>query len=217
MLRAPALRPFDHLVCDLDGTLVDSAPGILAAIRETVPEVLPGWDGAVGPDLIGPPIGEMFARLLGPLAPDVLADLVGRFRAAYDTAGYAASRVYEGVPETLAALREAGVACYVLTLKPTAAARRILGLHGLLPFFADTLSPDDPADPFATKADGARLLCRRHGLPARRTALVGDSPDDLAAARACGLAFHAAGYGYGGIRADRTLDRFTDLLEPAGG
>jgi phosphoglycolate phosphatase len=219
--------PFDHLICDLDGTLVDSAPGILAGLRAAVSAVLPDRAPEVARridrSLIGPPVHEMLARLLGKSAEQrdrtagLEAALLAAFRAHYDAQGYRETRAFDGVHETLEALCDRGVTVLVLTNKPSAAAARVLAHCGLDRFVSASLCPDDEIAPFREKVDGAISLSRLHALRADRTALIGDSPDDRAAAEACGAEFFAVSYGYGQVSAapGRTLSHFADLLSLA--
>lgn len=214
MQLAPAPQAFDNLVFDLDGTLVDSAPGIVAALSLAMAAVLPDAVVRVDEKVIGPPIREVFRRLLGEVDAAAMERLVAYFRAAYDGPGCLESRLYDTVAETLADLGRRNIRCFVLTNKPTLPTRRILAHFGLLEHFVDTLSPDGLEPPFRTKTEGAMHLMRVHGLSAARSALVGDSADDLEAAEACGMGFIPVAYGYGGIHVGRepVLTRFGDLL-----
>ncbi len=196
------------VVFDLDGTLVDSLPGIEASVRFALSRALPG---TAMPDLrsaVGPPIATMFARLWPELDPDGLARLLAEFRSHYDAGGCLLSEPYPGVRETLPAL---GGSLFVLTNKPVNPSRRILKHLGLLDFFTDVMAPDAITPPYASKPDGARLLQERFGLLPAETALVGDGPDDARAAEACGFRFIAASYGYGQVAEATPLNQFSDI------
>jgi histidinol phosphatase-like enzyme len=64
-------------------------------------------------------------------------------------------------------------------------------------YFTKILSPDSISAAFSSKAEGALYLCKKHALIPDETVLMGDSLDDLNAARAAGLLFLEAAYGYG--------------------
>jgi len=115
---------------DLDGTLTDPKPGITRSIVHAL-EAL-GHD-APDPDsltwAIGPSLVDSFARL-GVADPEAA---LGLYRARYTEVGLFENRVYEGIPEALAALRDAGHRLFVATAKPHAYAvgsPRISGLPG---------------------------------------------------------------------------------------
>ncbi len=182
---------------DLDGTLVDSSAGIEYSCRVALQEVLPGREIRDLRARIGPPIREVFRRALPDVGADALGQLERSFRASYDAEGWRRSVAYPGVAETLSCLRELGRRSFVVTNKPQAPTRSILGLLGLEARFEEVVCPDSRTPPFASKAEEAIDLVRRYGLQPERAALVGDSEEDARAAQACGLPFIAASYGYG--------------------
>ncbi|HEX8280305.1 MAG TPA: HAD family hydrolase [Chthoniobacterales bacterium] len=199
------------LICDLDGTLVDSLPGIEASSRHAVTVCLP--DSTLPPmrSIIGPPIAKMFAGLWPHLGPDELGKLVSEFRVHYDREGCITAELYAGVADTLTSLADRGVTLFVLTNKPIAATRKILGHFGLLTQFRDVIAPDSGEPPFRSKPEGARFLQARHNLDPSSTAIIGDGIDDLAAARECGFSFVLADYGYGSA-STRAVDGSTDKV-----
>ena len=197
------------VIFDLDGTLVDSLPGIERSARAAIGTVLPG---VPMPDLkavIGPPIAAMFARLWPELDPEKMARLVAAFRSHYVEKGCLDSPPFPGVVETLSRLQAADIQMFVLTNKPDAPTKTILGALGLAKFFTGVLAPDSPETPFGSKPDGARLLARKFDLDPGQTILVGDGADEAASAEAGGFRFIAAAYGYGtaaataGIRVEK--------------
>lgn len=206
----------DDLVFDLDGTLIDSAPGLVSALRRTVATVLPERSVEIDESIIGPTIRVLFRQLLGEVDPRVMERLVATFRVAYDEEGYRDTRLYGGVIETLEALAANGVRCFVLTNKPAAVTGRILEHLDLARFFVATLSPDGMQPPFERKAQGLAHLVSRYGIRPDRAALIGDSRDDLEAAEAEGLRFFAVAYGYGDVHQGRTpvLASFSELCNP---
>ncbi len=188
---------FSHIVFDLDGTLVDSLPGIEASAEFAIRKCLP--DRTLPPmrPLIGPPIAEMFAAAFPDLDSVGQAELLSAFRDHYDTVGCLLSEAYPGVAGTLEKLHSLGVKMFVLTNKPRRAAGIILAHLTLSRYFAQVICPDSATPPFRSKTAGAEYLRDAFTLPPAQTAVVGDGADDLAAARACGFSFVAAAYGYG--------------------
>lgn len=201
------------VIFDLDGTLVDSLPGIEYSARTAIESVLPGVPMPDLKAIIGPPIAAMFARLWPDLDPEKMARLVAAFRSHYAEKGCLDSLPFPGVMDSLSRLQAAGLRMFVLTNKPAAPTKTILVALGLAEFFAGVLAPDSPESPFASKPDGARALMRRFALDADQTTLVGDGADDAAAAEACGFRFIAAAYGYGTAAetAATRAEKFSDI------
>ena len=105
-------------IFDLDGTITDSCPGILNAIRyalkkreidEPSEEVLRSF--------IGPPLQQQFQTVFG-LSEEEGAAMVSIYREYYGVKGIFENRVYDGVPEMLEKLRAAGVRVLMATSKP---------------------------------------------------------------------------------------------------
>jgi phosphoglycolate phosphatase len=199
---------FSNLICDLDGTLVDSLAGIEGSINHALHACLPGRVVSGIREQIGPPIPTMLGRLLPDLDAEELETLVAAFREHYDRTGYRASQIYPEVSETLATLGKAGMAMFVLTNKPILATRAILAHTGILAYFADVLSAPDA---FVSKREAARALQDQYDLEPSETALVGDGLDDASAAGGCGFAFILAGYGYGNATHENATDCIATL------
>jgi phosphoglycolate phosphatase len=185
------------VVFDLDGTLVDSLPGIEASIRRAAELCLPGRVLPALRDFVGPPIGKMLARLWPDIPEKKMREVLAAFRRHYDADGCRQTRLFDGVNGTLTRLAESGIEMFVLTNKPLQPTLTILDLAGIRRRFRAVVSPDSSDPPFAAKSDGASHLHREHALDASRTLLVGDGIDDAEAAAKCGFGFVAAAYGYG--------------------
>ena len=188
---------FRNIIFDLDGTLIDSFPGILESLGHAVTQVNPSLDLTDLKTHIGPPLPEMLSRMWPQHDEEIRKKVLYEFRSDYNNRGFLFSVAYPGIPEALHQFQALGIALFVLTNKPKAPTRRILAHLGLEFHFREILSPDSIQPPLSSKSEGALLLAKKHSLIASETLLVGDSPDDLKAARAVGFAFMEAGYGYG--------------------
>ena len=190
-------QAFHNLIFDLDGTLVDSLPGIEASTRHAMRAA--GVNLPLPPmrELVGPPIATMLARLWPDLERERLDQVVREFRRHYDAEGCLCAELYPGVAESIPALRDAGLRLFLLTNKPLQPTLKILDHHGLRACFLDVMTPDAVEPPFTHKHAGAALLAERHGLHAAATLLAGDGLDDLEAATMHGFSFISADYGYG--------------------
>ncbi len=178
---------------DLDGTLVDSTPGIWASVRaaadalglpEPTPEQLRG--------MVGPPLQDGFALVLGVPADDV-PRAVAAYRAHYAAGALLDATVHPGVPELLAALAGAGATLAVATSKPEPFAVRLLEHVGLLPSFASVHGATlDGAVRHKDQVVAAALAAHPDG---ERPVLVGDRAHDVLGAAAHGLPCIGAGWG----------------------
>jgi sialic acid synthase SpsE/phosphoglycolate phosphatase-like HAD superfamily hydrolase len=207
------------VIFDLDGTLVDTAPGIEAAVREALAEVLPGVEIPNLRDLIGPPLGEMLKQsLAGRADPVRIQEVIAAFRRRYNERFWKVCRPYPGAADVIRSLRDRGTATFVVTNKPLVPTRLILDHLGFYDQMTAVLSPDSRTPPFRSKAEALGFLVGQYGLDVSSAVLVGDSDEDARAARACGMRFAAATYGYGrisgaGSQADFEIAGLTGLLE----
>ena len=186
---------------DLDGTLVDSAPDLAWCIDRTMPRfgIAPRGEALVR-DWVGDGVQRLVERALtgepdARADPEMLREACTVFLGLYSEHGRDRSRVYPGVREGLAALRRHGAALACITNKPRAPAVDLLAHLGLLDAFALVLGGDSLArrkpDPLPL-----RHACSELGVTEGRSVFVGDSVNDVAAARAAGMRVACVSYGY---------------------
>jgi phosphoglycolate phosphatase len=206
------------LVFDLDGTLVDSAPDLRAALNEMLRERgrPPLTLGQVR-DMIGDGAPALVARALAAsrAEPGEAASALPRFLQLYEADATRLTRPYPAVPETLASLRRCGYRTAICTNKPQHATFAVLEGLGLLPLFDEVAGGDRFP---VKKPDPGHLLglIGVVGARAEAAAMIGDSENDAAAARAAGLPLVLMRYGYARaeletLAADALLDDFADL------
>lgn len=189
---------------DLDGTLTDSAPGIIASIKYAYGALgLPVPSPADLALFVGPPI-EVSATRHG--VPAVrLAEFIAAYREAFVGGGMLDNSVYPGVEDALTQLRAAGLRMCVATSKPEVFAVQIMEHFGLDGYFdaicgatldgTRSTKADVVAHALATMAGQAEQV----GLPVRSSdeiVMVGDREHDVLGARAHGLPTVAVGWGY---------------------
>jgi phosphoglycolate phosphatase len=178
---------------DLDGTLVDSTPGIWASIRFAaaelgLPEPTPGQLRA----MVGPPLQDGFAGAFG-LTGDDVDRAVAAYRVHYEAGAMFDAAVYPGIPQLLAGLRAEGAVLAVATSKPEPFAVRILEHAGLLPEFASVHGATlDGAVRHKDQVVAAALAAHPDG---ERPVLIGDRSHDVLGARAHGLPCIGADWG----------------------
>jgi len=187
----------DTIFFDLDGTLVDSVPGVQYAIQKAWQTIYPGIPCEDIRKLMGPPVREMFRRL-APRADELqLNQLENGFRLAYDSDGWQMTTPYPGVIPALQALQVANVRCLGVTNKPSRPTQRILSHCGFVGFFLAFLSIDSRQPPFTSKAEAVRTLAAQHNINLTTAVLVGDTVEDARTAKDCGMKFVAFQGGYG--------------------
>jgi phosphoglycolate phosphatase len=178
---------------DLDGTLVDSAPGIRASVRFAAAELgLPDPSPAQLQGMVGPPLQDGFAVFFG-LAGAEVDRAVAAYRAHYTAGAMFDAPVYPGIPELLARLREDGAILAVATSKPEAFAVRILTHVGLIGQFDSVHGATfDGAVRHKDQVVAAALARHPDG---QEPVLVGDRAQDVLGAAAHGLPCIGAGWG----------------------
>jgi phosphoglycolate phosphatase len=189
--------PAPTVLLDLDGTLIDSEPGIVASVRAAL--VALGHAPAPSLDLsalIGPPAEEVMRRLLQPYGDDRVAEAVAAYRADYGEHGLFASRPYPGVGQALAAMREAGAELILATSKRGDFARRILQHFGLEGAFT-AVHGAGSGGALDHKPELIAHIVERHGLERERCVMVGDRSFDVAGAHANRISALGVLWGYG--------------------
>ncbi len=178
---------------DLDGTLVDSSPGIHAAVRYAAAALgRPEPTARQLRGMVGPPLQDGFALILGVPVGDV-PRAVAAYRERYAGGALLQATVHDGVPDLLAALRAAGATLAVATSKPEPFAVRLLEHTGLLPAFASVHGATmDGLVRHKDQVVAAALAAHPDG---RDPVLVGDRSHDVLGAAAHGLPCIGAGWG----------------------
>jgi len=218
--RAPTI------VFDLDGTLADTAPDLVAAlntllVRENLPpqkvETARPFVGAGAKWLLERGFAAAGASLEETRAPELLAD----FLKLYEAHIADETQLFPGAERSLDLFRDAGFRLAVCTNKTERLAQILLERLGV----ADRFSAICGRETFAhMKPDGRALLStieRAEGDPARAV-MVGDSRTDVAAARNAGAPVVAVDFGYSDppvatFAPDRLISHFDELWEAATG
>lgn len=195
------------VIFDLDGTLTDSAAGIVASFRHALEHI-----GAPIPE------GDLAARLVGPPMHHTLAAMglgehteaaVAAYRADYTSRGWQMNTMFDGIAALLRDLRAAGVRLAVATSKVEPTARKILAHFGLDGYF-EVVAGASVDGSRASKSDVvAHALAQLAPLPAR-VLMVGDRRHDVDGAAAHGIDTVLVGWGYGQTDYAETADAGLD-------
>lgn len=216
------LFPFQALIFDLDGTLIDSAPDVCAAVnrvletagrrRLTLAETkdIIGWGGRV--------LMEKALALTGDqAAPEDIDRALEAFLVTYAAHPADHTIVFPGVIEALEKFKAAGIKMAICTNKPTATATPVLKAMGLDGFF-DVVSCGDAVP--HKKPDGRHVLvcAAQLGVTAETAVMIGDSENDIRAAIDAGVPSVCVTFGYAHVPLDEIgagtlIDHFDDLAQ----
>ncbi len=216
MLLGDFTRP-DAIVFDLDGTLLDTAPDLCGTLNELLAE---HGRPTIPLDRLRPMIGDGAAKMVErgfAASGDVPADFTGlvrRFIELYAARIAAETRPFPGVVDCLERLRAVGTQLAICTNKTTSLTESLLAALDLAAYFPVVIGGDGPA----RKPDPRHLLAvvERLGVTPQSTLMIGDSINDVAAAKAAGIKVVAVTFGYTTtpaleLGADAVIDSFAEL------
>jgi pyrophosphatase PpaX len=203
------------ILFDLDGTLVDTVPFILAAVRHAFVGYGPGPTDAEWIAGIGTPLRAQLASFAR--EPGDVDELLARYRAFWIEHHDAMTRTFPGALETAGLLARRGHPLGVVTAKTEEGALRTLRHTGLLPLVS-ALVGADTCERAKPDPEPVRVALARLERPAREALLVGDSVHDVAAACAAGV--RAIGVTWGACDrgrlvaagAETAIERMEDLV-----
>jgi len=202
-----ATRRYDAVLFDLDGTLLDTAPEIAAAVNAALADLgLPEADPRQVRKFIGHGVRETIARAYDHVCidqPDAAqreADVelgVNRFAEHYGDRFARLSQPFPEVVETLQRLRDSGIKCALVSNKETRFVEQLLK-DGPLPALMDLMICGDTLARKKPDPLPARHALEAFGVPPERALLVGDSSIDVACGRNAGVTVWLVPYGYNG-------------------
>lgn len=129
-----------HLLWDMDGTLVNSEPEILATIEKSLASVGVMMSAAKAPLRIGPPVKTIIRNAfpIDILSEELLNEAVKAFRRIYDSSDYENTRPFDGIDDII---HDKLYVHHVITNKPDLATNRILERKGWNERMIDVLTP----------------------------------------------------------------------------
>jgi phosphoglycolate phosphatase len=213
----------DLIVFDLDGTLVDSAPDLVASVNFALTqlgraphsqETIQQWIGNGADVLIKRAlVGDWHIES----QPMQFEEAFEHFKSYYATHFWVHSRLYAGVLETLQDLTHKGVLLACVTNKTAQFTKPILEMAGIASYFKRVASGDTFE---VMKPDPLPLLevAKQIGIAPEKAWMVGDSVNDIMAGKRAGFKTVAVSYGYAGhhsmtdLNADFTIDAMHQLI-----
>jgi len=200
------------VLLDLDGTLIDSSPGILASCLAALRAL--GHEPDATLDIrrtIGPPLEDMMQILLQPYGDDRVAKAVAAYRQHYGESGFLGSVPYPEIAESLEAMKRSGLRIYLATSKRAIFASRILD-HLKFTTYFDAIHGSVPGGELDHKPELLAHILSEHGLSPSHSLMVGDRRHDISGAHAVGMRGLGVLWGYGSrdeletAGADRLVD-----------
>ena len=192
------MKTYSTVLFDLDGTLIDTSEGVIGSAfyaLETLGYQTPSFHDCL--PFLGPPLPYGFGVVCGVKESDI-PRAIEVFRRRYmGEEWYLRSAVYPGIPELLAALRQAGCKVAVTTSKLQAAADKILLRLGLSDYF-DLVVGSGEGPERQTKEGVLRYALSKLGCAPADAILLGDRKYDAEGAQAVGAGCVAALWGFGG-------------------
>ena len=191
-----------HLLLDMDGTLIDSSPGVYKSFCCACDALsLPHPSIKDFSSLIGPPVQTIASSLYHQLCDDRLETFRRVFRDDYDTKSYLLASWYPSVLRTILYLKNKGIRMTIVTNKPTQPAYELVAKANIISCFdniigIDYLSSDLLSSNFESKAESLSYALDSSPYDLNDSIYLGDTYSDQQACEQCQLSFVAALYGF---------------------
>lgn len=220
-MNSVVTRTWSSVLFDLDGTILDSAPGIVDALTATFTHLglpVPSRDEFMA--YIGPPLLASFQERAG-LSEEKAREALSLYRADFRRDGAFDSAVFPGVNGLLVSLRDAGIPLAIATSKPEDQARAILDHFELTDYFTVIAgaSEDDARTSKAHVVGHALSELSNSGADISQSVLIGDRIYDVEGAAAHNVPTIIVEWGYGSpveaagaITTVYSADRLRELL-----
>lgn len=186
-----------NILFDFDGTLADTSEGIVRCTQATLKEMgLPASTPGRIRATIGLPLGQCFSFGTD-TPPERVDEACLTYRRLFNEIAIPCTTLFDGVPETLAALHAKGFRLAICTSRSSGSLQELLKVHGIGAFFDAHTCNDDVLHLGARPKpapDLALLLLERLGARADESMVVGDTVFDLqmgrsAGCRTCGVTY----------------------------
>lgn len=174
-------------IFDFDGTLVDSAPGIVDVMKDVVneykfnPEILQSWSHMIGVPLL---------KQIEILFPDKLAsfheEVAAVYREIYDTKTIEICPLFPGLEEMLRKLKDAEILISIASSKRRNLIDVVLEHHSLADYFSIVVGATDITQ-HKPHPESILLTAKKLNIPLSNTVVIGDSTYDLDMAKNAGV------------------------------
>lgn len=188
---------YDIILFDLDGTLTDSGEGVKKAFmyaleRYGIHESFDALD-----KVMGPPLKTSFMEFYGFSENDALK-AIDIYREYYSAKGIFENKLYDGIADTLACLKDKGKILLVATSKPDYFAHKVLDMFDISKYFDGVFAASMDGH-ISKKSDIVKMALDAFGADNKNSVMVGDRHHDVTGAKNNGINCIGAAYGYGGV------------------
>jgi phosphoglycolate phosphatase len=203
---------------DLDGTLVDSLPGIEFSVREAFKSCKFPVPNENLREMIGPPIRTILSRAGNVVEESTLNALERAFRASYDGEGWQRAVCFPEAQRVLRLMHDSGHRLFVLSNKPRHVSLQILERERILQYFEAVVTRDSQTPNYGGKDEMIRALLAERSIRPEHCLMVGDTSEDAGAAVGLGIKFIWMTHGYGStaqmssLSVAHSLDSFSQFL-----
>lgn len=185
-----------NLLFDLDGTLTDSAPGIMRSVQYALSKIgIDEQDQDVLRSFVGPPLVDAFMARYG-VSLETATDLLRWYRERYFPIGIYESAVYPGIEDMLARLRADGHRLYIATAKPEVMALTVAEHFSLTGYFDGIAGASLDRSRDTKEAVVRYVLDECLGGSTEGVLMVGDRSHDVIGAAAWGIPTVGVRWGY---------------------
>lgn len=182
---------------DLDGTLTDSADGIINSVLYSLKTFgIEETDRESLRSFVGPPLKDSFMERYG-FSPKQAEEALLRFRERFASIGIFENLPYEGIRELLSELHFRGDRVILATSKPEEFAKRILDHFDLTPYFDHICGANMDESHRVEKEDVLQYALEESGADPGASFMIGDRKYDVEAGRKLGFSTVGVLYGYG--------------------
>lgn len=214
------MNKYEYVLFDLDGTLIDSGPGIMKSMAYALDKMGVQVDN---PDIlkkcIGPPLKESMRDIFN-IEESRIGQAIDYYRECYSSGALYDANLYDGITEVLEWIQNSGRKILMATSKPEHFAKMIAEKMGFNQYF-DFIGGSTMHETRTKKSDVIEYVLEQMGNPDRDiVVMVGDRKYDVIGAHECGI--KAIGILYGGygtreemldVHADYIADTPEDILK----
>lgn len=217
------MNKYDLVIFDLDGTVLNTTEGVLAAVKHTIKHF--GFDMPSDEKLetfIGPPIQDSFAKMYG-LSGDILQDIATVFRNQYKDYDLLKAKPYDGIYELLEEINKRTMVSAIATYKREDYALTLLK-HYRFDKYMNIMHGGDHENKLK-KHDIIKICIDEAGIDNfDRVVMIGDTVHDAVGAENMGVDFIGVTYGFGfnsqqeidGVKSVGFCDKPLDILNIIG-
>ena len=181
----------EHIIFDLDGTLIDSAPSIVESFIYAVASLGITPSKTITSEVVGP-----LRMLAGQDDSELLQQLAAKFKAHYDTEGYKKATVFPGVEALLNTLSQSGATLYIATNKRDLPTQKVMKHLNWGHYFKGVFSLDTYMPPLAAKPLMVARILDDYQIDPAQAIYIGDRYEDGLAADHNHLDFVMVTWGY---------------------